>query len=52
MTCIWQIKGRGEVLFNEQVILDLYYKEHRSLWMDMEIMANTIPVVFFGRGGA
>jgi undecaprenyl-phosphate galactose phosphotransferase len=51
MTGIWQVKGRDEVLFNEQVILDLYYKEHRSLWMDLEIMAETIPVVLFGRGG-
>ena len=52
ITGIWQIKGRDEVLFNEQVILDLYYKEHRSLWMDMEIIVGTIPVVLFGRGGA
>ena len=52
ITGIWQVKGRDEVLFNEQVILDLYYKEHRSLWMDFEIMMNTIPVMIFGRGGA
>jgi len=52
ITGIWQIKGRDEVLFSEQVILDLYYKEHRSLWMDLEIIAETIPVVIFGRGGA
>lgn len=52
MTGIWQIKGRDEVLFSEQVVLDLYYKEHRSLWMDLEIMVGTIPVVIFGKGGA
>lgn len=52
MTGIWQIKGRDEVLFSEQVVLDLYYKEHRTLWMDLEIMLGTIPVVLFGRGGA
>ena len=52
MTGIWQIKGRDEVLFNEQVILDLYYKEHCSVWMDLQILFGTIPVVIFGRGGA
>lgn len=52
MTGIWQIKGRDEVLFNEQVVLDLYYKEHCSIWMDLQIMFSTIPVVIFGRGGA
>ena len=52
MTGIWQIKGRDEVLFNQQVVLDLYYKEHCSVWMDLEILFSTIPVVIFGRGGA
>jgi len=52
MTGIWQIKGRDEVLFNEQVVLDLYYKEHCSIWMDLQILFSTIPVVIFGKGGA
>ena len=52
MTGIWQIKGRDEVLFNEQVVLDLYYKEHCSVWMDLQILFGTIPVVIFGRGGS
>jgi undecaprenyl-phosphate galactose phosphotransferase len=52
MTGIWQIRGRDEVLFNQQVVLDLYYKEHCSVWMDLQILFSTIPVVIFGRGGA
>lgn len=52
MTGIWQIKGRDEVLFNQQIVLDLYYKEHCSVWMDLEILLSTIPVIIFGRGGA
>ena len=51
MTGIWQIKGRDEVRFNQQIVLDLYYKEHRSVWMDFQILLSTIPVVIFGRGG-
>lgn len=51
MTGLWQIKGRDEVLFNEQMILDLYYVEHQSLLFDIEILLETVPVVIFGRGG-
>ncbi|MDN5214243.1 sugar transferase [Fulvivirgaceae bacterium BMA12] len=51
MTGLWQIKGRDEVLFNDQIVLDLYYIEHRSIKLDFEILLNTIPVVIFGKGG-
>jgi undecaprenyl-phosphate galactose phosphotransferase len=51
MTGLWQIKGRDEVLFNDQIVLDLYYIEHRSVKLDFEILLNTIPVVIFGKGG-
>lgn len=52
MTGLWQIKGRDEVLFNDQVVLDLYYIEHQSLLFDLEILLDTVPVVIFGRGGS
>ncbi|NQV18399.1 MAG: sugar transferase [Armatimonadetes bacterium] len=51
MTGIWQVRGRDEVKFNDQVILDLYYIENRSLKLDLEILLKTIPVVIFGKGG-
>ncbi len=51
MTGLWQIKGRDEVLFNDQIVLDLYYIEHRSIKLDFEILLNTVPVVIFGKGG-
>lgn len=51
MTGLWQIKGRAEVKFNEQIVLDLYYIENRSLLLDLEILAKTAGVVVFGHGG-
>jgi len=51
MTGIWQVGGRDEVKFNDQVVLDLYYVENRSLKLDLEILLKTIPVVLFGKGG-
>ncbi|MBI1922652.1 sugar transferase [Candidatus Poribacteria bacterium] len=51
ITGLWQITGRNEVCFNDAVVLDLYYIENRSFWLDLEILLKTIPVVLFGRGG-
>jgi len=51
MTGIWQIRGRDEVKFSDQIVLDLYYIENRSVKLDLEILLKTIPVVLFGRGG-
>jgi len=52
MTGIWQIKGRDEVSFTDQIALDIYYIENRSLKLDLEILLKTIPVVVLGKGGA
>lgn len=51
MTGIWQIRGRDEVKFNDEVVLDLYYIENRSFKLDLEILLKTIPAVIFGKGG-
>jgi lipopolysaccharide/colanic/teichoic acid biosynthesis glycosyltransferase len=32
------------------VLLDLYYIEEQSILFDIEILAQTFPVVLFGRG--
>ncbi len=51
MTGIWQIRGRNEVKFNDEIVLDLYYVENRSLRLDLEILLRTIPTIIFGKGG-
>lgn len=51
ITCLWQIYGRNEVKFNEQITFDIYYIEHQSLLMDIEILLKTIPAVFGGING-
>ena len=50
LTCLWQIRGRSELPFNEQVKLDIEYIETRSLLRDLEILAMTLPAVISGRG--
>ena len=51
MTGLWQVVARSKTSFDEQAILDIYYKDHRTIWFDIEILLKTIPVVLYGRGG-
>ena len=50
ITCLWQIGGRSELDFSQQVELDVQYIESRSLWMDVVILLKTVPAVLAGRG--
>lgn len=50
LTCLWQIGGRADLPFDEQVGLDIQYIQSQSLFRDLIIMLKTIPAVLFGRG--
>lgn len=50
ITCLWQIKGRSEIPFQEQVQLDLQYIRSQGLKNDLLILLKTIPAVISGRG--
>jgi exopolysaccharide biosynthesis polyprenyl glycosylphosphotransferase len=50
LTCFWQIGGRSEIDFKEQVHLDVLYIESQSLWLDLKILCKTIPAVLTGKG--
>ena len=51
ITCLWQISGRNEVKdFKDWIRLDLEYIDNWSLWLDLKILARTIPVVLAGTG--
>jgi lipopolysaccharide/colanic/teichoic acid biosynthesis glycosyltransferase len=50
MTCIWQVRGRSEIDFDEWVELDLEYIRTWSLRLDLKLLFLTIPAVISGRG--
>lgn len=50
ITCFWQISGRSDLPFDQQVKLDLEYTEVRSLRVDLGILLGTLPAVLFARG--
>ena len=50
LTCIWQVNGRGEIPFDEQVEMDVDYVWRRSFFFDVKLIVQTLPAVLFGRG--
>lgn len=50
LTCFWQIGGRADIDFPEQVQLDVQYIESQSFWLDLKILVKTVPAVLLGRG--
>jgi lipopolysaccharide/colanic/teichoic acid biosynthesis glycosyltransferase len=50
MTGLWQVSGRSDLSFDELVRLDFYYIEIWSIWLDLVILARTVPAVFARRG--
>jgi len=51
LTCIWQIRGRNSVSFDEWVRMDLKYIKRRSFWYDLYLIASTAPAVVAKRDG-
>ena len=50
LTCTWQVGGRGDIPFDQQVEMDLEYVENRSLGLDMKLLLMTVPAVISARG--
>jgi exopolysaccharide biosynthesis polyprenyl glycosylphosphotransferase len=51
LTCLWQVMGRNQICdFKEWVRLDLQYIDNWTFWLDLQILAKTIPVVLRGTG--
>jgi lipopolysaccharide/colanic/teichoic acid biosynthesis glycosyltransferase len=50
LTCFWQVNGRSEIPFDQQVEMDIDYIHQRSLWTDIKVLFKTVPAVVFGRG--
>jgi exopolysaccharide biosynthesis polyprenyl glycosylphosphotransferase len=50
ITCIWQISGRSEIPFDQQVELDVQYIESQSLATDIKILLKTVPALLLGTG--
>lgn len=50
MTGLWQVSGRSEIPFDEMCLLDIYYIENWSMFLDARILMMTIPRVLLRQG--
>ena len=50
LTCTWQVKGRSRVSFADWMRMDIRYIQSRSLWQDLKLIVQTVPVVVLGKG--
>lgn len=50
LTGLWQISGRNETTYRRRIACDIVYSRSKCAWMDMRIMARTVPVMLTARG--
>jgi exopolysaccharide biosynthesis polyprenyl glycosylphosphotransferase len=50
ITCLWQVGGRSGIPFEQWMRLDLEYLDGWSLWLDLKILAKTVPAVIRSSG--
>ena len=50
LTGLWQVSGRSDVTYDERVRLDMHYIRNWSIWLDIQLIFQTIPAVLRRRG--
>ena len=50
ITCIWQVSGRSQIPFKQQVQMDKEYIKDQSFMKDLKLLFKTIPAVLFSKG--
>ena len=52
ITCIWQVSGRNQIQFEDQVKLDVEYIHKRTLREDIKILFRTVKAVLTAKGAS
>jgi exopolysaccharide biosynthesis polyprenyl glycosylphosphotransferase len=50
ITGLWQVSGRSNITYEQRVQLDMYYIRNWSVWLDLQLLWQTIPAVIRGTG--
>lgn len=50
ITGLWQVSGRSDISYDERVRLDMYYIRNWSIWLDLQLLFQTLPAVLKSRG--
>lgn len=50
ITGFWQVSGRSDVTFDKRIVMDAYYADKKSIFLDVLIMLKTPLAMITGRG--
>lgn len=50
LTGLWQVSGRSDLSYEDRVRLDMHYIRNHTIWLDLQILFQTIPAMLTGRG--
>lgn len=50
ITGLWQVSGRNDLSYSARIRIDRYYINNWSTWLDLLILAKTVPVVLYKKG--
>jgi undecaprenyl-phosphate galactose phosphotransferase len=50
LTGLWQVSGRSNTSYEKRIELDEEYIERYSFWLDLKLIAKTIPAMIFSKG--
>lgn len=50
ITGLWQVSGRSDLTYAERVRLDMHYIRNWTIWLDVQLLWQTIPAVLRRRG--
>jgi len=50
LTCLWQVRGRSELSFQQWMRMDVWYVKNQGLWTDLKLLLRTPWSVLTGRG--
>lgn len=50
ITGLWQVSGRNDISYAKRIQLDEQYIDQRSMFMDIKLIAKTIPAILTSKG--
>jgi lipopolysaccharide/colanic/teichoic acid biosynthesis glycosyltransferase len=50
ITGLWQVSGRSDLSYADRVRLDMQYIRNWSIWLDLQLLVQTVPAVLRSRG--
>ena len=50
ITGLWQVSGRSDTSYDKRIQLDEQYIDQRNMFMDIKLIAKTIPAIITSRG--